>query len=207
MDGLTQENVRSTFGIMNTSTTNTREKILATAEQLIYQNGIQATGMDLLVKTSGVARKSIYRYFATKDDVAAAALNARDLRWMDWFRTESDKADTPQARILKMFDVLKGWFESDGFRGCAFINTAGEIGDPQDPIRLIARLHKQKLLDYMLELCEQLGIADPQVLAKQLLILVDGAITVARVMGDYSAAESARAVAQSMLEQRLRTSP
>lgn len=207
MDGLTQENVRSTFGIMNTSTTNTREKILATAEQLIYQNGIQATGMDLLVKTSGVARKSIYRYFATKDDVAAAALNARDVRWMDWFRTESDKADTPQARILKMFDVLKGWFESDGFRGCAFINTAGEIGDPQDPIRLIARLHKQKLLDYMLELCEQLGIADPQVLAKQLLILVDGAITVARVMGDYSAAESARAVAQSMLEQRLRTSP
>lgn len=207
MDGLTQENVRSTFGIMNTSTTNTREKILATAEQLIYQNGIQATGMDLLVKTSGVARKSIYRYFATKDDVAAAALNARDVRWMDWFRTESDKADTPQARILKMFDVLKGWFESDGFRGCAFINTAGEIGDPQDPIRLIARLHKQKLLDYMLELCEQLGIADPQVLAKQLLILVDGAITVARVMGDYSTAESARAVAQSMLEQRLRISP
>lgn len=207
MDGLTQENVRSTFGIMNTSTTNTREKILATAEQLIYQNGIQATGMDLLVKTSGVARKSIYRYFATKDDVAAAALNARDLRWMGWFRTESDKADTPQARILNMFDVLKGWFESDGFRGCAFINTAGEIGDPQDPIRLIARLHKQKLLDYMLELCEQLGIADPQVLAKQLLILVDGAITVARVMGDYSTAESARAVAQSMLEQRLRISP
>lgn len=207
MDGLTQENVRSTFGIMNTSTTNTREKILATAEQLIYQNGIQATGMDLLVKTSGVARKSIYRYFATKDDVAAAALNARDVRWMDWFRTESDKADTPQARILKMFDVLKGWFESDGFRGCAFINTAGEIGDPQDPIRLIARLHKQKLLDYMLELCEQLGIADPQVLAKQLLILIDGAITVARVMGDYSTAESARAVAQSMLEQRLRISP
>lgn len=207
MDGLTQENVRSTFGIMNTSTTNTREKILATAEQLIYQNGIQATGMDLLVKTSGVARKSIYRYFATKDDVAAAALNARDVRWMGWFRTESDKADTPQARILNMFDVLKGWFESDGFRGCAFINTAGEIGDPQDPIRQIAMLHKQKLLDYTLGLCEQLGIADPQVLAKQLLILIDGAITVARVMGDYSTAESARAVAQSMLEQRLRISP
>jgi len=207
MDGLTQENARSTFGIMNTSTTNTREKILATAEQLIYQNGIQATGMDLLVKTSGVARKSIYRYFATKDDVAAAALNARDVRWMGWFRTESDKADTPQARILNMFDVLKGWFESDGFRGCAFINTAGEIGDPQDPIRQIAMLHKQKLLDYTLGLCEQLGIADPQVLAKQLLILIDGAITVARVMGDYSTAESARAVAQSMLEQRLRISP
>jgi AcrR family transcriptional regulator len=206
MSGLTQENVRSTFCVMNTSTNLTREKILVTAEQLIYQNGIQATGMDLLVKTSGVARKSIYRYFATKDDVAAAALNARDVRWMHWFRTESNKADTPEARILNMFDVLQGWFESEGFRGCAFINTAGEVGAPEDPIRLIAKLHKQKLLDYTLELCEQLGIADPQTLAKQLLILMDGAITVARVMGDYSAAENAKAVAQLMLEQRLRSS-
>jgi AcrR family transcriptional regulator len=188
---------------MNTSTTMTREKILATAEQLIYQNGIQATGMDLLVKTSGVARKSIYRYFATKDEVAAAALNARDVRWMDWFRAESDQAPDAQARILNMFTVLKRWFESDGFRGCAFINTAGEVGDPQDPIRLIAKLHKQKLLAYTLELCEQLDIADPEPVAKQLLILMEGAITVARVMGDYSGADSAQAVARLILEKRL----
>ncbi|WP_341961657.1 TetR family transcriptional regulator [Pseudomonas sp. RC10] len=188
---------------MNTTTTDTRDKILATAEQLIYQNGIHAMGMDLLVKTSGVARKSIYRYFATKDEVAAAALNARDVRWMQWFRTESDKADTPQARILNMFNVLKGWFESKGFHGCAFINTAGEIGDPNDPIRLIAKLHKQKLLDYTLELTEQLNIEQPSALARQLLILMEGAITMARVMGDYSAADSARDVAQLLLKQAL----
>ena len=186
---------------MNTSTSITREKILATAEQLIYQNGIQATGMDLLVKTSGVARKSIYRYFATKDEVAAAALIARDVRWMTWFRAESDQAPDAQARILNMFTVLKRWFESEGFRGCAFINTAGEVGDPQDPIRLIAKLHKQKLLAYTLELCEQLDIADPEPVAKQLLILMEGAITVARVMGDYSSADSAQAVARLILEQ------
>lgn len=189
---------------MTISTTHTREKILSTAEELIYQNGIQATGMDLLVKSSGVARKSIYRHFATKDDVAAAALSARDVRWMAWFRAESDKADTPEARILNMFDVLKGWFDSEGFRGCAFINTAGEVGDPQHPIRLIAKLHKQKLLDYTFELCEQLAVVDPEALAKQLLVLMDGAITVARVMGDHSSADSAKAVAQLVLEQRLR---
>jgi AcrR family transcriptional regulator len=195
------ENDRSTLNPMNPSTTETREKILATAEQLIYQNGIHATGMDLLVKTSGVARKSIYRYFATKDEIAAAALNARDVRWMHWFRTESDRAETPDARILNMFAVLKGWFESEGFRGCAFINTAGEVGDPNDPIRLIAKLHKQKLFDYTLELCEQLNVEQPSVLARQLLILMEGAITVARVMGDYGAADSARDVAQLLLKQ------
>lgn len=186
---------------MSTQTNDTREKILATAERLIYQNGIHATGMDLLVKTSGVARKSIYRYFATKDEVAAAALNARDVRWMQWFRTESNKAETPQGRILNMFAVLKDWFESEGFHGCAFINTAGEIGDSDDPIRLIAKSHKQKLLDYALELAEQLNIEQPSVLARQLLILMEGAITTARVMGDYSAADSARDVAQLLLKQ------
>ena len=189
------------FYHMNKTPGTTREKILTTAEQLIYQNGIHATGMDLLVKTSGVARKSIYRYFATKDDVAAAALNARDERWMQWFRTESDKGDTPQARILNMFSVLKSWFESDGFRGCAFINTAGEVGDPDDPVRQIAKRHKQKLLDYTLELTTQLNIEQPAALARQLLILLEGAITLAYVMGDNSAADNARDVAKLLLEQ------
>ncbi|QOV65677.1 TetR/AcrR family transcriptional regulator [Kosakonia pseudosacchari] len=186
---------------MNKKTTDTREKILSTAEQLIYQNGIHATGMDLLVKTSGVARKSIYRYFATKDDVAAAALNERDERWMHWFRTESDKGDTPSDRILNMFTVLRGWFESDGFRGCAFINTAGEVGDPDDPVRQIAKRHKQQLLEYTLELTEQLNIEQPAALARQLLILMEGAITMSYVMGDSSAADSAKDVAKVLLEQ------
>ena len=196
---LTTENDRSTLATMNAPMTDTREKILATAEQLIYQNGIHATGMDLLVKTSGVARKSIYRHFANKDEVAAAALNARDVRWMHWFRNETDKAPMPEARILNLFAVLKGWFESEGFCGCAFINTAGEVGDADDPIRLIAKLHKQKLLDYTLELTGQLDIDQPLALARQLLILMEGAITTARVMGDYSTADSARDIAQVLL--------
>lgn len=182
-----------------TPTTAVQDKILQTAEQLIYTNGIHAMGMDLLVRTSGVARKSIYRYYATKEDVALNALSARDVRWMHWFRTETDKATSPEARILEMFTVLKGWFESEGFRGCAFINTAGEIGDAEDPIRQLAKAHKQKLFDYALELCRQLNIEQPDMLAKQLLILIDGAITLALVMGDHSAADSARDMARLLL--------
>ena len=185
---------------MNKKTTDTRDKILTTAEQLIYQNGIHAMGMDLLVKTSGVARKSIYRHFANKEDVASAALIERDERWMQWFRTESDKGKTPQERILNMFTVLKSWFESDGFRGCAFINTAGEVGDPEDPVRQIAKMHKQKLLDYTLELAEQLYVEHPGDLARQLLILLEGAITMSYVMGDGSAADNAQDIAKLMLE-------
>ena len=186
--------------------TDTREKILATAEKLIYENGIHATGMDLLVKTSGVARKSIYRYFANKDEVAAAALNARDIRWMTWFRSECEKAQTPEARILGIFDALKSWFASDGFRGCAFINTAGEVGDADDPVRQIAKLHKQKLLDYTLELTSELGVNDPTGLAKQLLLIIEGTITVAHVMGDHTALDSAREIARVLLKDVQRAS-
>lgn len=185
-------------------TPDTQQKILATAEALIYQNGIHATGMDLLVKTSGVARKSIYRHFENKDDVAAAALSARDVRWLAWFQEQCDKAETPEARILGMFTVLKGWFASEGYRGCAFINTAGEVGDPDDPIRRIAKHHKQKLLDYTLELTGQLDIEQPEALARRLLVLMEGAITVSRVMGDHDAADTARDVAQLLLEQARR---
>lgn len=187
--------------LMNKNMTNTREKILATAEELIYQNGIHATGMELLVKTSGVARKSIYHHFTNKDEVAAAALNARDVRWMAWFRRECDKAETPRERILNIFTVLKSWFESEGYRGCAFINTAGEVGDADDPVRQIARLHKQKLLDYLVELTGQLNADQPLPLARQLLILIEGAITMSRVMGDYRAADEAKDIAQLLLNQ------
>ncbi|MGF6208536.1 AcrR family transcriptional regulator [Pseudomonas frederiksbergensis] len=198
---LTKENDRSTVRRMNEITSNdTRDIILDVTEKLIYKSGIAATGMDLLVKTAGVSRKSIYRYFANKEELTVAALQRRDERWMLWFRTEVDKAATPAERLLNLFTVLTGWFNSEGFRGCAFINTSGETGDPQDPVRLVAKDHKQKLLDYVCELCTEHGATDPQALAKQLLILIDGAITVALVMGDHSAADNAQCMARKLLD-------
>ena len=186
---------------MNKITSNdTQDIILDVTEKLIYKNGIAATGMDLLVKTAGVSRKSIYRYFANKEELTVAALRRRDLRWMHWYTSEVGKASTPADRLLNLFNVLNAWFASEGFRGCAFINTSGETGDPQDPVRLLAKEHKQKLLDYVCELCSEFGADDPQTLARQLLILIDGAITVALVMGDHSAADNAQCVARKLLD-------
>ncbi|MGE7955518.1 TetR/AcrR family transcriptional regulator [Pseudomonas sp. NPDC089530] len=191
---------------MNEITSNdTRDIILDVTEKLIYKSGIAATGMDLLVKTAGVSRKSIYRYFTTKDELVVAALQRRDQRWMHWFTSEVDKAPTPAARLLELFTVLGSWFASEDFRGCAFINTSGETGDPQDPVRQVAREHKQKLLDYVSGLCkehaaEKTGTEDPEEQARQLLILIDGAITVALVMGDRSAADNAQCMARKLLD-------
>ncbi|MNC66788.1 putative transcriptional regulator [compost metagenome] len=80
------------------------------------------------------------------------------------------------------------------------------MGDADDPIRQIAKLHKQKLLDYTLELTKDLGVKDPIVLAKQFFVLIEGTITVARVMGDFTALDSAKEIANILLKEVPRTS-
>ncbi|KTC63756.1 TetR family transcriptional regulator [Pseudomonas fluorescens ABAC62] len=177
----------------------TRDIILDVTEKLIYRHGIAATGMDRLVKTAGVSRKSIYRYFANKDELVIAALQRRDERWMQWLRAEVERVDGSAARLLALFDALGTWFGSDDFRGCAFINTSGETGDPHNPVRLLAKAHKQKLFEYALELCQAHGAPKPEQQAAQLLILIDGAITVALVMDDPHAAHHAQGMARTLL--------
>ena len=197
---LTKKNDRSTLCGMNDMTHNeTRDIILDVTEKLIYRHGIAATGMDLLVKTAGVSRKSIYRYFANKDDLVIAALQRRDARWLQWLRDEVERVEGSGERLIALFGALKVWFDSADFRGCAFINTSGETGDPQNPVRLLAKAHKQKLFEYALELCQAHGTPDPERQAAQLLILIDGAITVALVMGDSTAADNAQQMARTLL--------
>ena len=183
----------------NMTSSETRDIILDVTEKLIYRHGIAATGMDLLVKTAGVSRKSIYRYFANKDELVIAALQRRDARWLLWLRSEVEQYAGSGARLLGVFSALKTWFGSANFRGCAFINTSGETGNPQDPVRLLAKAHKQKLFEYLLELCEAHGTPAPEQQAAQLLILVDGAITIALIMGDVTAADNAQCMAQNLL--------
>ncbi|MEN4918941.1 TetR/AcrR family transcriptional regulator [Achromobacter spanius] len=177
-----------------------QEKLLRATEHLIYAGGIHATGMDLIVKTSGVARKSIYKHYGTKEALVAAALQARDERWMQWFIAATTAASAPRARLMSIFDALRAWFASEGFRGCAFINAAGEIGDDANPIRQVARLHKERLLAHVRALVQQAGLPQPDERARQLLVLIDGAIAVAMVTGDLSITDSAERAAAALLD-------
>jgi AcrR family transcriptional regulator len=176
-----------------------RKRLLDATERLIYTGGICATGMDAIVRESGVARKTIYRYFATKDELVAAALRARDERWMHWLIETSQRAATPVDKLLACFDALEQWFAMPEFRGCAFINAAGEIGDTDGPIWAVAREHKFKLRDYLHGLAQQSQTGDPDELASALLILIDGAITVALVTGRKEAAREAQRLAHRLL--------
>lgn len=184
-----------------------RERLLEAAEALIYAGGIHATGVDAIVKQSGTARKSFYTHFESKDALVAAALERRDERWMNWFIAGTQqRGKTARKRLLGMFDVLREWFESADFHGCAFLNAAGEIASADDPIRIVAREHKERLLAFVRTQCDEFAAESGMEgrraarLSRQWLVLLDGAIAVALVSGESDAALDAQAVARTVLE-------
>ncbi|KVP50432.1 TetR/AcrR family transcriptional regulator [Burkholderia ubonensis] len=184
-----------------------RDRLLDAAEALIYSGGIHATGVDAIVKRSGAARKSFYSHFESKEALVVAALERRDERWMRWFVDATlARGKTPRTQLLGMFDVLRDWFSQPDFHGCAFLNASGEIADADDPVRIVARSHKARLLAFVRErldaLADDAGIERRTLarVARQWLVLIDGAIGVALVSGDATAARDARATAELLLD-------
>ena len=177
-----------------------RERLLATAERLVYASSIQGTGVDAIVRESGTARKSFYLYFDSKEALIAEALRRRDDRWMAWYEQGTlASAATPAQQLLGMFDVLRSWFTDGNYYGCAFLNAAGEIKTPDNEIFKVSRMHKERLLEFIKSLCEQAGAPDADALSRQLLVLVDGAIAVALVSGQPDPADDAKSVAECVL--------
>lgn len=184
-----------------------RDRLLDAAEALIYSGGIHATGVDAIVKRSGAARKSFYSHFESKEALVVAALERRDERWMRWFVDATlARGKTPRTQLLGMFDVLRDWFQQPDFHGCAFLNASGEIADADDPVRIVARAHKARLLAFVRErldaLADDAGVERRALarVARQWLVLIDGAIGVALVSGDATAARDARATAELLLD-------
>lgn len=184
-----------------------RDRLLDATEALIYAGGIHATGVDAIVRAAQATRKSFYTYFESKDALVAAALERRHGRWMTWFVEGTLRyGNTPRTQLLGMFDLLRAWFGMPGFHGCAFLNAAGEIASPDDPIRLVAREHKAALLHFISQRCNAfaeehgLGARQAEALARQCLVLVDGAIAVALVSGCADAAGDAQAAARQLLD-------
>ncbi|MDQ2883650.1 MAG: TetR/AcrR family transcriptional regulator [Actinomycetota bacterium] len=176
-----------------------RRRILDAAERLFYDRGVQAVGVDAVVADAGVATKTLYAHFGSKDALVEAYLRRRDQRWLGWLRSAVAAAEPGPARVLAVFDALAEWFAEAGFNGCAFINVAGELA--HSPIaRAVARDHKRALRALLHEVADDTGVADPAVLADRLMLLVEGAIVTAHVEGDAEAAMRGRSAAAALLE-------
>ena len=115
---------------MSTEFSHARQQILETASELFYQKGIQHVGINEVIAASGVAKRTLYRWFPSKDLLIEAVMTYRAVHWIRWFETAvSERGNTPKERLLATFDVLRDWYASPNFRGCPFINAVLEIAD------------------------------------------------------------------------------
>lgn len=177
-----------------------RDRILATATDLFYKEGVQNVGIDRIIAESGVAKMSLYNNFKSKDDLIAAYLQQQDENWGAWFTRRVEEAATePRERLLAIFDVLQEWFEEPNFRGCAFINSAVELVDPDHPGYQVSLRHQQIIADYLLSLVKVAHIPNPETITQQLVILVNGATVVAMMEQTSATAQQAKQAAASLI--------
>jgi len=153
------------------NTPSARERILLTAHDLFYADGIRATGIDRIIKQAKVTKVTFYRHFPSKNDLIIAFLEYRHKRWMNWF-VESIKRHGNTVGAL--MPALLEWFESEHYRGCAFINSVGEFGETMPEVIQLSKQHKQDMTTFITTLL--VDSAEKKNTANALALAIDGAI-------------------------------
>ena len=178
-----------------------RARILDAAYELFSRNGIQSVGIDAVISRSGVARQTLYRHFASKQDLVLAFLERREQDWTRrWLEEEVRRRENdPGARLLVIFDVFDEWFRRSDFEGCSFINVMLEHPDPADPLHRASVSYLAGIRGFLEELVREAGIADAQDFARQWHIRMKGSI-VAAGEGDRDAARRAKQIGVLLLE-------
>jgi AcrR family transcriptional regulator len=169
-----------------------QERILQTAEELFYGEGIRATGVDTIAAKAGISKRTLYNYFPSKDALIAAYLRRG-------FHEQRPSERPPLEQILRAFDRLEANFATKEFRGCRFVNAVAELGDEDHAAREIAIAFKESRRLWFRERLIALGVTDADNLAMQLALLVDGAIAGAMVRGDPTVARAAAHAARVLI--------
>jgi len=182
-----------------------RDQLVDTALDLFTKQGYRATGIDKILSESGIAKMTLYNHFNSKDELIIAVLGKRDESFMSWLR-ESIPRFSPQQKcnpklykIMAFFDALDEWFNSDNFYGCNFINACVEFKRVDDPIHAAASAHKKLVIQMLQELLAELHLENVHDVAKQIHMLVEGAIVMAVCLNDRTTAKIAKETAQHLL--------
>ncbi len=152
-----------------------RDRILRTAHDLFYRNGIRATGVDRVIVEAGVTKVTFYRHFPSKNDLIRAYLEYRHRLWMDWVVDALERHRGRGRGVEKrLVAVFQEWFESEGYRGCAFLNAVVEMAGVLPEVADIAKRHKDAVADVIARLLPE--SPDRQDRAQAIAVALDGAI-------------------------------
>ena len=182
-----------------------RERLLDAANELFYAEGVQSVGIDRIIEHAGVAKASLYNTFGNKEGLVGAYLAARREGNIERVTRALTRFRTPRERLLGVFDAQGELFTSPGFNGCAFVAASSEA-PYGGSVRQVADGYREWMRTLFTDLAAEVGVADPDTLARQLHLLYDGATLAARMDRDPSAASAAREAAAALLDAALKTS-
>src|ERR1700748_2797944 len=176
-----------------------RGRLLAAATHLVCENGINATGIDAIIDAAGTAKTTLYKLFGSKTNLVHAVLESEGKAWREWFIGAIEQGGgNAEAKLTRIFPALKSWFGEERFYGCPFINAVGEHDKDAKQFRAIALKHKKVVLAHIEKLAAEMGAPEPELLAHQLALLIDGAIVAAIVSRNPGVADTAGLVAVSL---------
>lgn len=182
--------------------TSKREVLLDTATRLFTERGFKSTGIAEIISGAGVAKGTLYQHFESKEALIEAVLLRMGERFRGHFVEAVERAaDTPAGRLIAVFAVQErlAW-SREGFCGCPFTRAAGEFGDRNHPLHRVAALNKRLLTAYLADLATRAGAADPEALATQLTLLLEGASVLHAVGGRAEVTAQATAAARTLVE-------
>jgi AcrR family transcriptional regulator len=177
-----------------------RSRILATAVDLFYRNGINATGIGELVEVAGVSKRTLYQLFGSKDELVVAYLRTISTSVPTGEDSLADTGLAPRDRLLALFGRPR---TDDRFRGCPLHNASVELADPHHPGRAVIATHKREFLDRLVATAKEAGAADADVLGRQIFALFEGAMALTTSVGDPESFEFARSAAVLLVNSAL----
>jgi AcrR family transcriptional regulator len=177
------------------------ERLLETAYELFSARGVRDVGVDELVERAGVAKATLYRHFASKDDLILAFLKLREERWTFGWLEQSVRArgSTPEEQLLATLDLFEEWFREPEYAGCPFVKVLLELGHGH-PAGAACVAHLETVRDFLSQLATEAGFRDPADLAMSLQLLQCGAIIQASA-GLPDSATRAKALAKAAMEE------
>jgi AcrR family transcriptional regulator len=177
-----------------------RQRILDTASEMFYRDGVRAVGIDAIIARSGVAKMSLYRNFPSKDTLVAAWLEDRNaFFWQRWDKAEASRAGQPRAQLEAILDMVAATASHPRWRGCPFLNTGTEFPEPEHPAHVVILAHKRAVRERLRALAAAAGARAPDLLAQQLQLLIDGAYSIGQSLGPDGPAASVASAGRTLI--------
>jgi AcrR family transcriptional regulator len=177
-----------------------RERLLAAADRLFYEEGVCTVGIDRILEEADVARASLYSTYGSKDELIRAYLQKRSEDWRALVAEAlPTRWDNPRDRMLGIFELMAEWFNTPDYRGCPFINASAEAA-VTDVVSEVCDFHREWLRDLFSRLGKEVGLEDPEGLSAQLVLLCDGAMVGAQLDKSIPPGQAALSAAGALID-------